>query len=312
MRIAFLGSGAFGLPTLGAILASGDHEVVLVVSQPDRPAGRGLKERPTPVAEFAIARGLPLRRPVDVNAPAEVAAIDAAAPAALVIVAFGQKIAPAVLGGRFAINLHGSLLPRWRGAAPIQRAIEAGDAETGVCVISIAERMDAGLVYRAASTPIDPLETAAELHDRLAALGPSVVLPTLEDFRLGRLVPAAQEESLVTRARKIGRADTRVDPAAMSAAEIRRKTHAFGPKPGCEVRIGAVRVKLLRVRDLAGGHGAPGGLAADGSIACREGSLLPIEVQPAGGRPMRWEEFLRGARVAAGTPVEPMADGGTG
>jgi len=312
MRIGFLGSGAFGLPTLEALLAAGDHEVAIVVSQPDRPAGRGLKERPTPIAEFALARGLPLRRPSDVNAPAEVAAIEAAGPEALVIVAFGQKIAPAVLGTRFAINLHGSLLPRWRGAAPIQRAIEAGDAETGVCVISIAERMDAGVVHRAASTPIDPLETAAELHDRLAALGPSVVLPTLEDFRLGRLAPSVQDESLVTRARKIGRADTRVDPAELSAAEIRRKTHAFGPKPGCEVSIGPSRVKLLRVREDGEARGVPGTLGTDGSIACREGSLVPIEVQPAGGRPMRWEEFLRGARVAAGTRVEPMAAEGGG
>jgi methionyl-tRNA formyltransferase len=306
MRIAFLGSGAFGLPTLEALLASGE-EVALVVSQPDRPAGRGLKERPTPVAEFALARGLPLRRPADVNRAEEVAAIDAARPDALVIVAFGQKISPAVLGSRFAINLHGSLLPRWRGAAPIQRAIEAGDAETGVCVISIAERMDAGVVYRSAATPIDRLETAAELHDRLAALGPSVVLPALADFRRGTLGPQVQDESLVTRARKIGRDDTRVDPASMTAEAIRRKTHAFAPKPGCEVRIGAARVKLLRVRDEAAASGAAGTLAADGSIACAAGSLVPIEVQPAGGRPMRWEEFLRGARAAAGTPVEPMA-----
>lgn len=307
MRVAFLGSGAFGLPTLESLLGAGGHEVVLVVSQPDRPAGRGLKERPTPVAEFALARGLPLRRPDDVNRPDEVAAIDAARPEALVIVAFGQKIAPAVLGSRFAINLHGSLLPRWRGAAPIQRAIEAGDAETGVCVISIAERMDAGVVYRSAATPIDPLETAAELHDRLAALGPSVVLPTLEDFRRGTLAPQVQDESLVTRARKIGREDTRVDPASMPAAAIRRKVHAFAPKPGCEVRIGAARVKLLRVRDEPAAAGPPGMLAADGSVACSTGSLRPVEVQPAGGRPMRWEEFLRGARAAAGTRVEPMA-----
>ena len=307
MRIAFLGSGAFGLPTLEALLASGDHEVALVVSQPDRPAGRGLKDRPTPVAEVAIARGLPLRRPADVNRVEEVAAIDAARPDALVIVAFGQKISPAVLGSRFAINLHGSLLPRWRGAAPIQRAIEAGDAETGVCVISIAERMDAGVVYRSAATPIDRLETAEELHDRLAALGPSVVLPTLEDFRRGTLAPHIQDEPLVTRARKIGRGDTRVDPASMSAEAIRRKVHAFAPKPGCEVRIGAVRVKLLRVREGSAASGSAGTLAEDGSIACAAGSLVPIEVQPAGGRPMRWEEFLRGARAAAGTPVEPMA-----
>ena len=310
MRVAFLGSGAFGLPTLEALLASGD-EVVLVVSQPDRPAGRGLKERPTPVAEFALSRGLPLRRPADVNRAEEVAAIDASRPDALVIVAFGQKISPAVLGSRFAINLHGSLLPRWRGAAPIQRAIEAGDPETGVCVISIAERMDAGVVYRSAATPIDRLETASELHDRLAALGPSVVLPTLEDFRRGTLSPQVQDESLVTRARKIGRDDTRIDPASMTAEVIRRKVHAFAPKPGCEVRIGAARVKLLRVRDGAEASGAAGTMATDGSIACAAGSLVPIEVQPAGGRPMRWEEFLRGARAAAGTPVEPMAMGST-
>jgi methionyl-tRNA formyltransferase len=179
-------------------------------------------------------------------------------------------------------------------------------------VISIAGRMDAGVVYRSLATPIDPLETAGELHDRLAALGPAVVLATLEDHRLGRLAPATQDESLVTRARKIVRADTRVDPAAMSAVEIRRKTHAFGPRPGCEVQLGASRVKFLRVRDVAGRAGPEGTLAADGSIACREGSLVPIEVQPAGGRPMRWEDFLRGARVAAGTRVEPMASEGSG
>jgi len=308
MRIAFLGSGAFGLPTLEAIDRDPGFEVTLVASQPDRPAGRGLQPRPTPIAEYALRRGLPLRRSEDANAPEEIAALDAARPEALVVVAFGQKLSPALLGGRFAINLHASLLPRWRGAAPIARAIEAGDPLTGVCVISIAERMDAGVVYRAVETPIDPRETAAELHDRLAALGPEAVAATLAEFARGGLRPVGQDEALVTKARKIVRRDAILDPATVEAARARQAIHAFSPRPGCEVRIGTTRVKLLRVRDEPG-DGVPGTLGADGSIACLRGRLVPLEVQPAGGRAMAWEAFLRGARPAAGTRIEPIGEG---
>ena len=177
MRIVFLGSGAFGVPTLRALVAArGQFDVRLVASAPDRPAGRGLQPTPNPIAAAAETLGLAIERTADVNAPASLAAIEAAAPEAIVVIAFGQKIGPEIRDRFFAINLHASLLPAYRGAAPIQRALMAGESTTGLSVISIAARMDAGVVFDTLETPIDPRETAGELHDRLAELGPELVI----------------------------------------------------------------------------------------------------------------------------------------
>ena len=173
MRIVFLGSGAFGIPTLDALSAR--HEVVAVVSQPDKPAGRGKVLTPTPLAVRAAELGIPLTTPIDINEPSVCAAVRAPPADAWVIIAFGQKLSRELIDGVFAVNLHGSLLPAYRGAAPIQRAVMDGCAQTGVSVISIAERMDAGLVYATRSRAIGASETSDDVHDALALLGPEVI-----------------------------------------------------------------------------------------------------------------------------------------
>ena len=186
MRIAFFGSGAFGLPTLEVLHAQ--HELVAVVTQPDRPSGRKMKLTPTPVGQWAAAQGVAVHKCEDVNTAAFVSAIAGLEVEASVVIAFGQKLSPELIAamGRLAVNLHGSLLPAYRGAAPVQRAVMAGDATTGVSVIGLAQRMDAGAVYAAASLDIGPTDTAGDLHDRLAELGPAAVMSVLEKLEAGR------------------------------------------------------------------------------------------------------------------------------
>ncbi len=326
MRIAFLGSGAFGLPTLEAIAAA--HDVPLVVSQPDRPAGRGRRDTPTPISERVLAdreRGdgafasTTLLRTDDINGADARAVLDEVSPDALVVIAFGQKIGPAVLDGRFAVNLHASVLPRWRGAAPINRAMMAGDASTGVSVISLAERMDAGDVHAVRETVIDPAETAGELHDRLAALGPSAVLEVLERFGRGEIRAESQDESLATRAAKLGRADATVD-FSMTPDLVRARIHGLVPWPGCEVvvespvgekastidRLRLHRVEVASDANVAGL--ASGTLDAAGLVACDGGAVRLLEVQAPGGRVLDWDSFQRGRALPAGTILRPRTE----
>ena len=330
MRIAFLGSGAFGLPTLEAI--AGEHEVPLVVSQPDRPAGRGRRDTPTPISARVLAdreqgsgpfAGTTLLRTDDINGDDARAVLDELRPDALVVIAFGQKIGPGVLDGRFAVNLHASVLPRWRGAAPINRAMMAGDAETGISVISLAERMDAGDVHAIRTTPIDPAETAGELHDRLAGLGPDAVLEVLDRFGRGEIRAEPQDESRATRAAKLGRGDATVDFAA-DAAAVRARIHGLVPWPGCEVRVETPgdapppidRLRLHRVEvvdlpdDPADGVAteagrSPGEVNADGLVACGHGAVRLLEVQAPGGRVLDWDSFHRGRPLPPGTRLRP-------
>jgi methionyl-tRNA formyltransferase len=326
MRIAFLGSGAFGLPTLEAIAAA--HDVPLVVSQPDRPAGRGRRDTPTPISERVLVdreRGdgafasTTLLRTDDINGADARAVLDEVSPDALVVIAFGQKIGPAVLDGRFAVNLHASVLPRWRGAAPINRAMMAGDASTGVSVISLAERMDAGDVHAVRETVIDPAETAGELHDRLAALGPSAVLEVLERFGRGEIRAESQDESLATRAAKLGRADATVD-FSMTPDLVRARIHGLVPWPGCEVvvespvgekastidRLRLHRVEVASDANVAGL--ASGTLDAAGLVACDGGAVRLLEVQAPGGRVLDWDSFQRGRALPAGTILRPRTE----
>ncbi len=304
MRIAFLGAGAFGLPTLES-LASG-HQIVGVVTQPDRPAGRGRELAPTPIGAWCAAHapGVPLLKPADVNAPEVMAEVRGWPAEAWVIIAFGQKLSNPLIEGRFAINLHASLLPRWRGAAPINAAILAGDEVTGNSVITIADRMDAGLVLGQSRRAIDPGVTAGELHDALAGDGPALMLSVLEDFARGRVSEQKQDETLVTRAKKLSRADAWLD-FSRPAVEARRRVHGLTPWPGVSVNIAGVEAKLLRVRDEAGGASSPGTLdAREGTIACGNGTALRVlEVQPAGGKPMAWPAFARGRTLSADTPI---------
>ncbi len=322
MRVLFLGSGAFGLPTLQSLAQGGRHDIVGVVSQPDRPAGRGGELTPTPIAAWAGQNlGGPLIRAEDVNVEPVLGRLRALEADLWLVIAFGQKLSVALLEGKTAINLHASLLPRWRGAAPINAAILGGDPETGNSVITLAQRMDAGLVLGRTRRAIDPALTAGELHDLLAADGPALVEQTLSEIGTAGVRGEAQIESLVTKARKLSRADSWVD-FGESAEACRRRVHGLTPWPGVSVRIQDKDLKLLRVAadPESGGSGPAGTLvdASTGRVACKDGSILRmLEVQPAGGKAMRWIDFARGRRPALadgeiiiGKPAAPPTSAG--
>lgn len=299
LSVGFLGAGAFGLPTLAALREK--YDVPFVLTQPDRPAGRGRTLTPTPIAQSVLeCPGPALLREGDVNSDEIHRALAAFDPSVLVVIAFGQKIGSRLLDDFFAVNLHASVLPRWRGAAPINRAMMAGDEESGVSVISLAERMDAGDVHALRTTPIDANETAGELHDRLAEIGVAAVCEVLERFEKGVVESAPQDESLATRARKLSRQEATVS-FEESAAAVRAKVHGLTPWPGCDVMIGERKVRLKRVRSEGLAERAePGVLLEGGRIACGEGCVAMLEVQPAGKGTMTWEEYARGRGVEVG------------
>jgi methionyl-tRNA formyltransferase len=310
--LVFFGSGSCGLPVLKELAAAGS--VRMVVSQPDKPAGRGGKVSPTPVSEFALANGLELARPEDCNAPDVVAQVRGCGARAFAVIAYGQKMGADLLNGVFAINLHGSLLPSWRGAAPYQRALMAGDSVAGVTVIEVAERMDAGKMYARAELPIGPQMTAGELHDALSELGPGVMVRVLREWNEGRAHGEAQNEAAATRARKLSRADAWVD-FTRSAECVRARINGLSPWPGCTVSIAGHALKVLRSR-VSGAHAAsvpvvadvagatPGRLLPDGSVACGQGCIEILEVQPAGGKSMSFEAWRNGRKLPAGACVE--------
>jgi methionyl-tRNA formyltransferase len=304
MRLVFFGSGEFGIPTLRMLLE--EHDVALVVSQPDRPAGRRRAPAPTPVAELARARALPLIQPESPADPAAIATCRAAAPEAFVVIAYGHKLPPEILGGVFAMNLHASLLPRYRGAAPIAWAIIRGETETGISIIELAQRMDAGAILARAAIPIDPLETAGELHDRLAAMGPPLVSEVLHSFKAGTVARTPQNERQATFAPKLSKTDGAVS-FDQSASAVRCRIHGLTPWPGCTVRVSGRELKLRRVTDLADTdrHVAPGTVLADGTVACAAGRLRILEVQPSGGTPMPLDAYRRGHPWPVGGRVEP-------
>ncbi|MEM1329670.1 MAG: methionyl-tRNA formyltransferase [Planctomycetota bacterium] len=310
MRVLFLGAGAFGLPSLRAL--SEHHELVGVVTQPDRPAGRGKSPTPSPIGRWAQTdSGLPVDRvfkPESINEPATRDALRALDADAWVVIAYGQKLGAELLDGMFAINLHGSLLPRWRGAAPINWAILGGDPEAGNTVITLAERMDAGLMLGESRRPLDPSLTAGELHDLLSEDGVAPVLETLDRHASGSLQPESQDESLVTHARKLSRADGWVNFAEPAEA-CRRRVHGLTPWPGVSARFRGEDLKLLRVdveEDSETTGGEPGTIvhAAHGLVRCGQGVLRLVEVQRPGKRPGTWKDFANGARPEAGERFE--------
>jgi methionyl-tRNA formyltransferase len=303
VRLVFLGAGAFGVPSLEHL--ANDHEIALVVTQPDRPAGRGKVLTPTPVAACAEARGIPVIRPPDVNAPDVVERIRGVGADAWVVIAFGQKLSRELVDGVFAINLHGSILPAYRGAAPIQRAVMEGCAETGVSVISIADRMDAGLVFATRARPIGGMETADDVHDALAQLGPEVLTAVLAEHAAGRAGGLVQDESKATRARKLSKTDGTIDLTSLDARAARARINGLNSWPGCTVAIAGLEVKLLRVREAAGGGGEPGVVRDDGLVATASGSIEILEVQPVGGRGMPWSDFMRGRPQVVGGRLLP-------
>ncbi|MCZ6837041.1 MAG: methionyl-tRNA formyltransferase [Planctomycetota bacterium] len=299
MRVIFFGSGPFGLPSLQQLTRH--HEVALVVTQPDRPAGRKRTLQMTPIGAFAGENGLEIIKPENVNVEKIRDQIHEVRADAFVVIAFGQKLGPELLGNSFAINLHASLLPKFRGAAPINWAMMHGETTTGVSVITLAQRMDAGDVLASGSTRIDPCETAGELHDRLADLGPALVLEVLQQFEQGKLEPATQDESLVSLAPKMSKeiGTVRFD---QPSSQVRARIHGLTPWPGCTVHLGDERLKLLRVKDHEDrdSDSEPGVLLDDCTIACGSGRLELLSVQASGGKAMTFQAYLQGHQVPPG------------
>ena len=291
MRIAFLGTPEFSVAPLRALIAAG-HEVAGVYCQPPRPAGRGQKERPSPVQAEAEARGLMVRHPTSLRSPEAQAEFAALGVDVAVVVAYGLILPQAVLDAprQGCLNIHASLLPRWRGAAPIHRAVMAGDRTTGVCIMRMEAGLDTGPVLLREALPIGATDTTGDLHDRLSDLGARMIVEALD--RLPALAAEVQPGEGVTYAHKIDKAEARVD-WTRPAAEVDRLIRGLSPFPGAWCEAGGERVKLLRSR-LAEGSGSPGEVLGDLTVACGEGAVEVLEVQRAGARAMAAEEALRG------------------
>lgn len=303
LRLAFMGSPAFALPALAALLEAG-HEIACVYSQPPRPAGRGKQERLTPVHAFALERGLEVRTPKGLKRAEEQEAFAALKLDAAIVVAYGLILPKAILEAPRlgAFNLHGSLLPRWRGAAPIQRAIMAGDRVTGVQVMRMEEGLDTGPVLATAETPIDFEDNTSTLHDRLAALGARLLIDTLEKVERGEAVETLQSQEGVTYAHKITPAETRID-WTRPAREVDCMIRGLSPTPGAWFELNGARMKALHTR-LGMGQGAPGEALDDELlIACGEGAVRLLKVQREGRAPLESEAFLRGQPVPVGSKL---------
>lgn len=307
MRLVFMGTPDFAVPTLMEIVGQG-HEVVAVYTQPPRPAGRrGLGETKSPVHEAAEALGIPVHHPVSLKDRA--GEIEALGADALVVVAYGLLLPQTVLDAAplGAYNVHASLLPRWRGAAPIARAIMAGDAETGVGVMKMEAGLDTGPVAMEERIAIHPDDTAGELTERLARLGADLMGRALGGLERGALTLTPQDAEGATYARKIDKAEAAIDftrPAAAVCAHI----HGLSPWPGAHGTLAiagkAERLKVLRAT-IAAGNGAPGTVLDDAlTVACGEGAVRLLRVQRAGKSAVDAADFLRGARVGAGDRFE--------
>lgn len=307
LTIVFLGTGDFGVPTFHALRSAG-HVIACAVSQPDRPAGRGLKLSPTAIHTIADQTGTPHVQAADVNAP-EVLKLVSGADLG-VVVAFGQKIGGALLATpRLGmINLHGSLLPRYRGAAPYQWALINGDARTGVTVFQLNQRWDDGPIWACAETEILETETADELHDRLALLGANVVLAAMQRITRNEQ-PTPQDLARATRAPKLSRSDGQID-FDQSASQLARRIHGLWSWPAavCLLRTQAGRMETLQIaRVRAIDAPAPeasstpcGTLRADLTVQCAAGALQLLEVKPAGGKLMPFDAYARGRRLQPG------------
>lgn len=290
MRVIFMGTPEFSVPVLEAL--AGAHEVVAVYCQPPRPAGRGKQDRPSAVQARAEALGLMVRHPASLRgaeAQAEFAALKADV---AVVVAYGLILPQAVLEApkNGCLNIHASLLPRWRGAAPIHRAILAGDRETGICIMRMEAGLDTGPVLLREATTIGAEETTADLHDRLSEMGARLILEALA--RLPDLTPEPQPEMGVTYAAKIDKAEARID-WTQPAEVVDRQIRGLSPFPGAWCEIAGERVKLLRCR-RAPGAGAPGQVLGGMRLACGTGAVDITLAQREGKRPMTAEDFLRG------------------
>jgi methionyl-tRNA formyltransferase len=305
MRVVFLGSGRFAIPSLEALLRAG-HEVAAVVTQPDKEKGRGRALSPPPLKPVALAHGLPVLQPRRIKAPEALDALRALRPDVQVVVAYGQILPRAVIdvAPRGTVNVHGSLLPRYRGAAPVQWAIVNGETETGVSTMQIDEGMDTGPVLLTRSEPVRATDTAEELEGRLAGLGAGLLVETLAGLEQGTIAPVPQDDARATYAPLIKKEDGRID-WTRPAPVLERRVRAFHPWPGAVTTSGGRELKVLRARAESGGPGEPGtvvGVDRGGLVvACGEGTRLRLlEVQPESRRPMPAAAFAAGARIVPG------------
>lgn len=309
LRLAFMGSPDFAVPTLEALISAG-HEIVCVYSQPPKRAGRGKKLRPTPVHAFAESNGIPVRTPKSLKSDEDKENFAALDLDAAVVVAYGLILPQAVLDAPRlgCVNLHGSLLPRWRGAAPIQRAVMAGDAQTGVQAMMMEAGLDTGPVLLTAKTEITPSDTAGSVHDTLAALGAGLMPRALAGLADGTLVPEPQNEDGVTYASKLGPDDQRID-WSNGAREIDCQIRGLSPFPGAYCfwqppgEDEPIRLKILMSELVRGqSESEPGEVVSDDlRVVCGAGIVRILKLQKPGGKPMSASDFLRGSPIAVGT-----------
>jgi len=302
MRIVFMGTPDFSVPVLEALVEAG-HDIAAVYCQPPRPAGRGKKDRPSPVQARAEALGLPVRDPVSLKTPEAQQDFAALGADVAVVVAYGLILPQVILDApaQGCLNIHASLLPRWRGAAPIHRAIMAGDAHTGVCIMQMEAGLDTGPVLMREAVQIGQTETTAQLHDRLSALGAGLIVQALE--RLDDLTPEAQPEAGVTYAQKIDKSEARID-WTRPAVQVDRQIRGLSPFPGAWFETGGARVKALG-SFVAQNEAAAGTVVeAPFTVACGEGAVALTRLQRAGKAAQDADEFQRGAQIALGTVLE--------
>ncbi len=307
MKIVFAGTPEFAATALDALVKAG-HQVELVLTQPDRPAGRGMKLQPSAVKKLALANGIPVLQPVSLRIDGKSGEeaqqvydrIQAINPDVMVVVAYGLILPKEflVLPANGCLNIHASLLPRWRGAAPIQRAIEAGDAESGVAIMRMEEGLDTGPVLMMASTPITEKDTAAVLHDRLAGMGGRLIVQALQKIADGTATYTPQDDSLAVYARKLHREEAALD-FSLSAQENAAKIRAFNPFPGCTAEYGDVTLKIwdAQLEEADSSHPAGKILSVDGSgivVACGKGSLRILMLQKPGAKRLSASEFIKG------------------
>jgi methionyl-tRNA formyltransferase len=303
LRVVFMGTPEFAVPTLSEIIGQG-HEVVAVYTRAPAASGRGMDVKPSPVQRMAERFGLPVLTPRSLRGEDSVEIFRSLDADVAVVVAYGMLLPPAILEAPRlgCLNLHGSLLPRWRGAAPIQRAVMAGDRETGVAVMKMEEGLDTGPVAMMERIPIAPDATAGEIHDRMMTLGADLMVRALAALSRGGLSFTPQAQEGVTYAAKIGNDEARID-WSRSAQAIHDQIRGLSPFPGAffeaDLGRGRERVKVLRAA-LAQGAGEPGALLPGGLIACGEGAVRPVQVQRAGKGPVPAEDFWRGLRLAPG------------
>ena len=299
MKLVFAGTPEFAAVALASLLESG-HEVALVLTQPDRPAGRGLKPQVSAVKALAQAQKLPILQPATLDSAA-MAGVQAVSPDAIVVAAYGLIVPPALLAlaPKGCLNIHASLLPRWRGAAPIQRALLAGDSCSGITIMQMDAGLDTGPVLLQKAVVIEESETAGTLHDKLALVGARLIARALSEHP----EPRPQDAAAATYARKLRREEARID-WRRPGEEIERQVRAFDPVPGAETLLDGVAVKIRRARLEPGTAGAPGTVCALGPsgmiVACGRDGLRVLELQRAGGRRLAVGEFLAGFKLASG------------